>query len=163
MFLSVVLLFSPSLLSFCIYNRTSTYKNIKHKKPQRKTTNNKTTNKNRNLPAGTWEIFIRGRVEGWIFCISVLFVSLRVFMFFLFNVSLCFCLFSPSRFSFSIYNRTNTYTNIKTTTTTLKEKQKNNKKNKKQKSPSRNLRDIYSQSGRALDILYFFFFSFSFF
>ena len=34
--------------------------------------------KNRNLPAGTWEIFIRGRVEGWISCIYVVAVCLRV-------------------------------------------------------------------------------------
>ena len=29
---------------------------------------NKKNNKKQNIPAGTWDIFIRGRVEGWISC-----------------------------------------------------------------------------------------------
>ena len=76
MFLSVIFCFRLVFLSFCIYNRQNTYKNKKQHKHSKE--NIKTTKKNRN-PTRPLEIFIRGRVEGWIFCIYVVAVCLRVF------------------------------------------------------------------------------------
>ena len=61
------LCFRIVVLSFCIYNRKNAYNNITNKSIQN-SKKNRTTEKNINLPAGTWDIFIRGRVEGWISC-----------------------------------------------------------------------------------------------
>ena len=63
-------------LSFCIYNRTTHIKKTKKKRKNRKAL--RKTDKNRNLPARPLKIFIRGRVEGWISCIYVVAVCLRV-------------------------------------------------------------------------------------
>ena len=73
------------------------------------------------------------------------------FFMFLFIIVLFLKCFRLVFLSFCFYNR-KTHKNIKQTTEQLKEKQKHIKK---QKSPSRNLRYIYSRSGRGLDILYF--------
>ena len=76
LFLSVVLCFRLVFLSFCIYNRKNTYK---HRKQHKHSKENIKNRKNRNLPARPLEIFICGRVEGWISCIYVVAVCLRVF------------------------------------------------------------------------------------
>ena len=81
--------------------------------------------------------------------------SLFLFLF----LSVCFW-FRLVFLSLFIYNRTK-HIYKQTTTEQLKETHQHitNKKNtyltNKQKSPSRNLRYIYSRSGRGLDILYF--------
>ena len=88
-------------LSFCIYNRTNTYINQKTKnikKLREKQNNWKRTTEIHYFAAGTWERFIRGRVEGWISCILV-FRVFRVFLeaLFVFCVFMFF-MFSPSLF-----------------------------------------------------------------
>ena len=105
-------MFSPSLFKLLHLQSKNTCKNRK--------TNITNFEKNRKqqettdihyFPARTWEIFIRGRVEGWISCISVFHVFLEVFLFYF-----CFFLFLNICFrlvylSFCIYNRTNSYKN----------------------------------------------------
>ena len=84
----------------------------------------------------------------FVLCFSRSFSVLFLFLY----VCLCFRLVY---LSFCIYNRKNTYKNI-TKTKKLREKHKNIKTNNRNTLfPSRNLRDIYSRSGRGLDILYF--------
>ena len=62
-------------------------------------------------------------------------------------LSVCLC-FRLVFLSFCIYNR-------KKKTRTNRKLEGNKKHKKQHKSPSRNLRDIYSRSGRGLDIMYF--------
>ena len=111
------LMFSPSLFKLFHLQSKNTYKN-KNTKTYRRNIY-KTTEKNRNLPAGTWDIFIRGRVEGWILCMFVCFnVCLWVFMFFMFSLFKCFRL-AFQAFAFTIEkthkNRNNRTTLRKTT------------------------------------------------
>ena len=75
-------------------------------------------------------------------------------MFSCFYVSLCFVvMFSLSLVKLlHLQSNNNTY---KTNISIRKQTRTTKAKQKKQKSPSRNLRDIYSRSGRGLDILYF--------
>ena len=75
LFLSVSFCFRLVFLSFCIYNRKNTYKN---KKKQHKHSKENIKKKRKKNPARPLEIFIRGRVEGWISCIYVVAVCLRV-------------------------------------------------------------------------------------
>ena len=91
-------------LSFCIYNRTNTYKN-RNQQNNSKDNNNKqkqTQKTKRNLPARPLEIFIfrggswAGNTVFLFFCFSQSF--LFFFDVFFFFVSLCFFLFSPSLF-----------------------------------------------------------------
>ena len=100
--LCVLFCFRLVYLSFCIYNRTNTHNNktthVKQKHRYRNMNNN-TNIKNKTeihyFPAGTWEIFIRGRVEGWIYCISVVcvwYVCLAAFLF-CFSFTFMFFLF----------------------------------------------------------------------
>ena len=74
-----VLCFRLVFLSVCIYNRQNTYTNMKKTKHINTRRNNQKNISNINLPAETWEISIRGRVEGWIyrivcFCLNVVLV-----------------------------------------------------------------------------------------
>ena len=115
-------MFSPSLFKLLHLQSKNTYKHIQQ---TNKLEGKQKNRKNRNLPAGTWEIFIRGRVEGWISCISVVFVFLRVFLCFFVNVSFCILCFRLVFLSFCIYNRKNTCKNIKQNRKQLEGKQKN--------------------------------------
>ena len=94
-------------LSFCIYNRTNTYITTKtnhpNSKKKHKQTHTKHNKKNINLPAGTWEIFNRGRVEGWISCIYV-FICMFFFEFLFLLFCLCFFMFFFSVFLFYKHN-----------------------------------------------------------
>ena len=74
-----------SFLSFCIYNRKNTYKNINNKN------NSKENIKHRNLPARPLDIFIF-RGGSWAGYPVFLFVFTFFLEFFcLFSVSVCFC------------------------------------------------------------------------
>ena len=111
---SFLLCFRLVFLSVCINNRKHTDNNIKNRKTRRTAKTQKNNEQNRNLPAGTWEIFIRGRVEGWISCISVFcfYYSFSVFSFMFLYV---FFLFSPSLFKLLPEHNTIHYTKDKQT------------------------------------------------
>ena len=86
-------------------------------------------------------------VSSIVICVCSIFLSVFV-------VCCCCLCFRLVYSSFCIYNRTNTYNNR---TKHIKSFEKNNKteNNINTLFPSRSLRDIYSRSGRGLDILYF--------
>ena len=72
---------------------------------------------------------------------------------FIYVVFVCFRLVD---LSFCIYNRTNTHKHLKNKNNTiLGEYMKHTENTKTELFPSRNLRIIYSRSGRGLDIMYF--------
>ena len=95
------------------------------------------------------------RFVGWMSCISVfVYVFLEAFLFLF--VYFCFCLcFRLAFLSFCIYNRQNIYNNINKQKYKKLRYKYNNIKHINSLFPSRNLRYIYSRSGRGLDILYF--------
>ena len=65
------------------------------------------------FPAGTWDIFIIGRVEGWISCIYV-FLCFCLEAFLLYLCSFCdvfVCMFSPSLFQLLHLQSTKTHNN----------------------------------------------------
>ena len=92
-------------LSLCMYKR-KTIVNTKNKSSRKATTNNNTAH-----PAGTWKIFIRGRVVGWMSCISF-FLSRRFCFVF---VVLLIGLFLPSLFKCLPEHNTIHYTKHKHT------------------------------------------------
>ena len=97
-------------------------------------------------------MFIRGGSrDGYpVFLLLLLFSKLFCF------ISVFVCLLVCVRlvfFSFCIYNRKTAYKNRKQQTKTRR-KHKNNRKHRNTLFPSRNLRDIHSQSGPGVDILY---------
>ena len=92
---------------------------------------------------------------GWISCISVCCCFSRNFSV-SFQLFCCFFFFFGFRLvylSCCIYNRTKTHITTETTNKSF-EKNIQTENNKNTLFPSRNLRDIYSRSGRGLDILY---------
>ena len=87
-------------LSFCIYTRKHTYKhrNNRTRLGEDRNTNKETTDIHY-FPAGTWEIFFRGRVLGWIswicscaLCLSRSFSVVILYVFCFRLVYLSFCL-----------------------------------------------------------------------
>ena len=116
MFLSVVLMFSPSLFKRLHLQSNKTH--IKTTKTNRTTRRQTLTNrKNRNLPARPLEIFVcrGGSWAGYpvfLFCCFMFFFELLC----LFYVSLClFLMFSPSIFKLlHLQSNKNTYNSTKT-------------------------------------------------
>ena len=67
---SLRFLFSLSLFKLLHLQSKNTYDNIQTQTLEEQQNNINTKNiTKQKVPAGTWEIFIRGRVEGWISCI----------------------------------------------------------------------------------------------
>ena len=123
-------------LSFCIYNRNT---HIKTEKQTEQLEGKHKNIKNRNLPARTWEILIRCRVEGWISCIYVCvwFSSSCLWLFVWFFR--CVFMFSPSLFKLLHLQSKKKQKNQKEQ---LKGKHEENRK-EKHKSPCQTLRYIY--------------------
>ena len=77
-------------VSVCMYKRKSCSKNKKEN--LRGKHNKQTTNNNTGHPAGTWEIFIRGLVVGWMSCLCLCFLfSRRLFVVCCFRFLCCCC------------------------------------------------------------------------
>ena len=146
MFLSFRLVY----LSFCIYNRKTHMKTETNIKCFEKNNNRKHTNtfSSRNLR----NIYSRsGRgLDILYFCLFYVFLEAVLFVF----LFVFFVMLSPSLFKFCIYNRNTTHIKTKQNITCFDKNKQNTKKNRNTLLSSRNLRNIYSRSGRGLDILY---------
>ena len=135
--------------------------NIQHRKKQKQKHNNSKNNRNKTgYPAHEPPRINIYRVEGWISCISVWCMLLFEMCFCLCYVSFCCFMCWPSLVKLLHLQSTKTH-NKRNNRNSFDKKKENNEQHKttnrqiiKSLSPSRNLRNIHSRSGRGLDSLH---------
>ena len=146
-------MFSPCLCKLLHLQSKNTWQQKQHKKLRDKYVKEKT--EIHYFPAGIWEIFIRGRVEGWISCMYVVVFMCFSKLFWFIHVCCLFVMFSPSLFEL-LHLQTKQHIQTEQIQKNLGDNRTTQTYNRNINTlfPSRNLRYIYSRSGPGLDILY---------